>query len=143
MAYSKQQQLPKELQISMTKESATNTHSKNHNAISEKEVMNLEGMNAFMNLNKQRHHQTQQHLELRDRKVDCLQSAAVNAQFPPWRPHSYLRMGESQHQEQGSFNQGKSMTTNNQHHSSTNANQSQYSQNIHFQTHSNWRRTEY
>ncbi|KAL4381237.1 hypothetical protein AHAS_Ahas04G0113400 [Arachis hypogaea] len=88
------------------------------------------------------HHQTQQHMELRDKKVNCMQSAAVKVQFPPWRPHSYLRMGESQHQGQGSFNQGKSMTTNNQHHSPTNTNQSQYSQNRHFQTHSNWRRNE-
>ncbi|KAL4371335.1 hypothetical protein AHAS_Ahas06G0155500 [Arachis hypogaea] len=104
--------------------------------------MKLEGMKASMNLNNQTQHQTQQHMGLRDGKVDGLQSAAVNAKFPPWRPHSYLRMGEARYQEQRSFNQGKSMTTNNQHHLSTSANQSQYSQNTHCQTHSNWRRTE-
>ncbi|KAL4391208.1 hypothetical protein AHAS_Ahas03G0222100 [Arachis hypogaea] len=105
--------------------------------------MNIEGMNAFKDLNKQMHHQTQQNMELRDRKVDCLQTAAVNAQFPPWRPHSYLRMRESQHQEQGSFNQGNSLIANNQHHSPTNTTQSQYSQHRHSQTHPNWRRNEY
>ncbi|KAL4393994.1 hypothetical protein AHAS_Ahas02G0107600 [Arachis hypogaea] len=70
-------------------------------------------------------------------------SAAVNAKFPPWRPHSYLRMRESQHQEQGSFHQGNPMTTNNQHHPPTNTTQSQYSQYRHSQTHLNWRRNEY
>ena len=35
------------------------------------------------------------------------------------------------------------MTTNNQHHSPTNTNQSQYSQHRHSQTHPNWRRNEY
>ncbi|KAL4381131.1 hypothetical protein AHAS_Ahas04G0102800 [Arachis hypogaea] len=69
-----------------------NQHSfeKPQNAISEKEVMNIEGVNAFKDLNRQSHHQPQQNMEL---------SAAVNAKFPPWRPHSYLRMRESQHQE--------------------------------------------
>ncbi|KAL4374092.1 hypothetical protein AHAS_Ahas05G0147200 [Arachis hypogaea] len=113
-----------------------NQHSfeKPQNAISEKEVTNGEGVNAFKDLNRQMHHQPQQNMEL---------SAAVNAKFPPWRPHSYLRMRESQHQEQGSFHQGNSMTTTNQHHPPTNTTQGQYSQHRHSQTHLNWRRNKY
>ncbi|KAL4373202.1 hypothetical protein AHAS_Ahas05G0058200 [Arachis hypogaea] len=80
------------------------------------------------------HHQPQQNIEL---------SATVNAKFPPWRPHSYLRMREPHHQEQGSFRQDNSMTTTNQHPPPTNTTQSQYPQHKHFQTHLNWRRSEY
>ncbi|KAL4381569.1 hypothetical protein AHAS_Ahas04G0146600 [Arachis hypogaea] len=107
---------------------------KPHNASSEKEVENIEEVNAFKDQNKQMHHQPQQNIEL---------SAAVNAKFPPWRPHSYLRMREPQHQEQGSFRQDNSMTTTDQHPPPTNTTQSQYPQHRHFQTHLNWRRSEY
>ncbi|KAL4371323.1 hypothetical protein AHAS_Ahas06G0154300 [Arachis hypogaea] len=107
---------------------------KPQNAIPEKEVASIEEVNAFKDQNKQMHHQPQQNMEL---------SAAVNAKFPPWRPHSYLRMREPQHQEHGSFHQDNSMTTTNQHLPTTNTTQSQYSQHRHSQTHLNWRRSEY
>ncbi|KAL4374244.1 hypothetical protein AHAS_Ahas05G0162400 [Arachis hypogaea] len=96
--------------------------------------MNSEGVNAFKDLNRQMHPQPQQNMET---------SAAVSTKFPPWRPHSYLRMRESQHQEQGSFHQGNLMITNNQYHTPTNTIQSQPSQHRHSQTHLNWRRSEY
>ncbi|XP_015965777.1 uncharacterized protein LOC107489540 [Arachis duranensis] len=125
--------------VSFNNKGVNNQHSfeKPQNAILEKEVMNLEGVKAVMNQNKQLHHQTQQQLELIARKIDCLHSAIVNAQFPPWKPHSYLRMGEYQHQEQRGSNIGKPMITNNQSHPSNNANQNQCLQNMHPQSHNN------
>ena len=71
--------------------------------------MNLEGVRAIMNQNKQLYQQTQQQLESIARQIDFLHSTTMNAQFPPWKPHSYLRMGEYQHQELRSFNHGKFM----------------------------------
>ncbi|XP_057740037.1 uncharacterized protein LOC130957187 [Arachis stenosperma] len=84
---------------------ANNQHSFEtpQNATSEKGIMNPEGMKIVMNQSKQLHSQTQSQLESISRQIDFLHSAAVKAQFPPWKPHSYLRI-ESQHQEQRDFN---------------------------------------
>ncbi|XP_057739962.1 uncharacterized protein LOC130957082 [Arachis stenosperma] len=100
---------------------ANNQHSSEipQNATPEKEIMNPEGMKIVMNQSKQLHNQTQSQLESISRQIDFLHSAAVKAQFPPWKPHSYLGMKESQCQEQRDFNY------NNQSHSSMPQYQSQ------------------
>ncbi|XP_057734314.1 uncharacterized protein LOC130949677 [Arachis stenosperma] len=104
---------------------ANNQHSFEtpQNATSEKEIMNLEGMKVVMNQSKQLHQQTQQQLESIARQIDFLHSTTVNAQFPPWKPHSYLRMRESQHQEQRDFNYNNPNFPNLQKHHHTNNNQ--------------------
>ncbi|XP_015947215.1 uncharacterized protein LOC107472178 [Arachis duranensis] len=100
---------------------ANNQHSieTSQNATSDEEIKNLEGMKVVMNQSKQLHQRTQQQLESIARQIDFLQSTTVKAQFPPWKPHSYLGMKESQCQEQRDFNY------NNQSHSSMPQHQSQ------------------
>ncbi|XP_057755922.1 uncharacterized protein LOC130975107 [Arachis stenosperma] len=84
---------------------ANNQHSPEtpQNAISDEEIKNLEGMKAIMNQSKQLHQQTQQQLGSIARQIDFLHSTTVKAQFPPWKPHSYLRMRESHYHEQRDF----------------------------------------
>ncbi|XP_057723828.1 uncharacterized protein LOC130939766 [Arachis stenosperma] len=100
---------------------ANNQHSSEipQNATPEKEIMNPEGMKIVMNQSKWLQIQTQSQLESISRQIDFLHSTAVKAQFPPWKPHSYLGMKESQCQEQRDFNY------NNQSHSSMPQHQSQ------------------
>ncbi|XP_057741438.1 uncharacterized protein LOC130960146 [Arachis stenosperma] len=84
---------------------ANNQHSFEtpQSATSDEEIKNLEGMKAVMSQSRQLHQQTLQQLESIARQIDFLHSTTVKTQFPLWKPHSYLRMKESQYQEQRDF----------------------------------------
>ncbi|XP_015935306.1 uncharacterized protein LOC107461333 [Arachis duranensis] len=79
------------------------THQRQRQPSQRKGVLEFEGVDTILAQTKQMHQQLQQQMEIMDKKIDGLQSAAVNTQSQPQTAHRWNKSEESL----GTFNYEK------------------------------------